>query len=96
MCDRIAFQPAPADPPVKTAEQLYKEWWEKNKSPVKKTATTAKGPYEPRKRDVVICPVCKKQFSISAAEHRSRIKRGFKEPCCSRGCGAIQRKNNSH
>ena len=28
MCDRISFQPVPEA--VKTAEQLYKEWWEKN------------------------------------------------------------------
>jgi hypothetical protein len=28
MCDRISFQPVPKT--VKTAEELYKEWWEKN------------------------------------------------------------------
>jgi hypothetical protein len=27
MCDKSAFQPVPQT--VKTAEQLYKEWWEK-------------------------------------------------------------------
>jgi hypothetical protein len=30
MCDRISFQPVPK-PEVKTAEQLYKEWWLKEK-----------------------------------------------------------------
>jgi hypothetical protein len=56
-----------------------------------------KANYVPKKRDWIICPICGKQFSISGAEHRSRIKRGFKEPCCSKECGQAQRKkNNSH
>jgi hypothetical protein len=56
--------------------------------------TKPKANYVPKKRDWLQCPVCKKQFSINGAEHRSRIKRGFKEPCCSMRCDRERRKNN--
>jgi hypothetical protein len=76
MCDRISFQPVPV-PEVSSVKYH--------------APTTAKGPYIPKKRDLVICPVCQKQFSVNASEHRYRVKKFKKEPCCSRKCGAVQR-----
>ena len=57
--------------------------------------TKPKANFVPKKRDWINCPVCQKRFSVSGAEHRSRIKRGFAEPCCSRGCSQIKKKDNS-